>query len=100
MSIDEVMAAASRLATTTAVFTTPSGDLDTDGESAVQERSMQLRAAIKQHVAEAVAREREECALICDAEGREWGSDAVVTLKNYAEHCAAAIRARAEKETT
>ena len=59
-----------------------------------------LRAAIEQHVAEAVAREREECALICDAEGREWGSDAVVTLKNYAEHCAAAIRARAEKETT
>jgi len=57
-------------------------------------------AAIEQHVAEAVAREREECALICDAEGREWGSDAVVTLKNYAEHCAAAIRARAEKETT
>ena len=47
MSIDEVMAAASRLATTTAVFTTPSGDLDTDGESAVQERSMQLRAAIE-----------------------------------------------------
>ena len=57
-------------------------------------------AAIEQHVAKAVAREREECALICDAEGREWGSDAVVTLKNYAEHCAAAIRARAEKETT
>ena len=58
-----------------------------------------LIAAIEQHVAKAVAREREECALICDAEGREWGSDAVVTLKNYAEHCAAAIRARAEKET-
>lgn len=57
-------------------------------------------AAIEQRVAEAVAREREECALICDAEGREWGSDAVVTLKNYAEHCAAAIRARAEKGTT
>ncbi len=45
------------------------------------------------------AREREACARICDAEGREWDSDAVVTLKNYAEHCAAAIRARAEKET-
>ena len=55
-----------------------------------------IRAAIEQHV----AREREACALICDAEGREWDSDAVVTLKNYAEHCAAAIRARAEKETT
>ena len=60
----------------------------------------QLRAAIEQHVTEAVARDREECALICDAEGREWDSDAVVTLKNYAEHCAAAIRARAEHEVT
>lgn len=44
------------------------------------------------------ARERKMCALICDAEGREWDSDAVVTLKNYAEHCAAAIRARADNE--
>ncbi len=70
-------------------------------ESAIQDRvECDLRATIEMHVEEAIAREREECALICDAEGREWGSDAVVTLKNYAEHCAAAIRARAEKETT
>ena len=86
MSIDEVMAAASRLATTTAVFTTPSGDLDTDGESAVQERSMQLRAAIKQHVAEEVAREREELLDLVDSYAKD-NAD----LKD-------AIRARAEKD--
>lgn len=98
MSINEVMAAASRLATTTAVFTTPSGDLDTDGESAVQERSMQLRAAIEQHVAEAVARERDECARVCDdirAYRPTTGAGGLI-----AEECVAAIRARAEKETT
>ena len=72
---------------------------DSEGVACIK-IATELRAAIEQHVAEAVAREREECALICDAEGREWDSDAVVTLKNYAEHCAAAIRARAEKETT
>ncbi len=96
MSIDEVMAAASRLATTTAVFTTPSGDLDTDGESAVQERSMQLRAAIKQHVAEEVSKEREECAKVCDdirAHRPTTGAGGLI-----AEECATAIRDRAEKE--
>ena len=81
------MAAASRLATTTAVFTTPSGDLDTDGESAVQERSMQLRAAIEQHVAEAAAREREELLDLVDSYAKD-NTD----LKD-------AVRARAEKET-
>ena len=70
---------------------------DSEGVACIK-IATELRAAIEQHVAEAVAREREECALICDAEGREWDSDAVVTLKNYAEHCAAAIRARAEHE--
>ena len=95
MSIDEVMAAASRLATTTAVFTTPSGDLDTDGESAVQERSMQLRAAIKQHVAEEVAREREGCAKMAD-EYATWGGS---NFYDWFKKLATAIRARAEKET-
>ena len=93
MSIDEVMAAASRLATTTAVFTTPSGDLDTDGESAVQERSMQLRAAIEQHVTEAVARETERCA---DA-AREW-EDTYVIEDSAPRHVDDAIRDRAEKD--
>ena len=40
------------------------------------------------------AAEREACARVCDAEGREWDSDDVVTEKNYAAHCATAIRAR------
>jgi len=72
-----------------------------DGKGAYCLRiAIELHDAIEQHVAEAVKAEREACALICDAEGREWDSDAVVTLKNYAEHCAAAIRARAEKEGT
>jgi len=100
MSIDDVMAAASRLATTTAVFTTPSGDLDTDGESAVQERSMQLRAAIEQHVAEAVAREREECANACEDVGTTRWDEYAASYNSAVFDCAAAIRARAEKETT
>lgn len=40
--------------------------------------------------------EREACAAICDAEGREWDSDDVVTEKNYAAHCAHRIRARGD----
>jgi len=40
------------------------------------------------------ADEREQCAQICDAQGKEWDSDAVITEKNYAAHCAAAIRAQ------
>ncbi|MFY3310923.1 hypothetical protein [Achromobacter ruhlandii] len=35
----------------------------------------------------------EDAARICDAEGQEWDSDAVITEKNYAEHCARRIRA-------
>jgi len=35
----------------------------------------------------------EQAARICDAEGQEWDSDAVITEKNYAEHCARRIRA-------
>lgn len=41
-------------------------------------------------------REREACAAICDAEGREWDSDDAVTEKNYAAHCAHRIRARGD----
>lgn len=44
----------------------------------------------------AVTAEREACAKVCDTEGREWDSDDIVTEKNYAAHCAAAIRARGE----
>ena len=57
-----------------------------------------LRHVIEQHVAEAVAREREECAKVCDdirAHRPTTGAGGLI-----AEECAAAIRARAEKETT
>ena len=40
--------------------------------------------------------EREACARVCDAEGREWDSDDIVTEKNYAAHCAEEIRARGD----
>ena len=56
-----------------------------------------LRAAIEQHVAEAVKRERDECARVCDdirAYRPTTGAGGLI-----AEECAAAIRARAEKET-
>lgn len=35
----------------------------------------------------------EQVARICDEEGREWDSDALVTTKNYVAHCATRIRA-------
>ena len=38
------------------------------------------------------ARILEEAAKVCDAQGDEWDSDAVITEKNYAHACAAAIR--------
>jgi len=53
-----------------------------------------LIAAIKQHVAEAVARETERCA---DA-AREW-EDNYVIEDSAPRHVDDAIRARAEKET-
>ena len=56
-----------------------------------------LRAAIEQHVAEAVKRERDECARVCDdirAYRPTTGAGGLI-----AEECVAAIRARAEKET-
>ena len=53
-----------------------------------------LRAAIEQHVTEAVARETERCA---DA-AREW-EDTYVIEDSAPRHVDDAIRARAEKET-
>ena len=38
------------------------------------------------------AEDLEEAAKVCDAAGDEWDSDAVITEKNYAHACAAAIR--------
>ena len=54
-----------------------------------------VRAAIEQHLAEAVARETERCA---DA-AREW-EDNYVIEDSAPRHVDDAIRARAEKETT
>ena len=55
-----------------------------------------LRAAIEQHVAEAVARERETCAEMAD-EYATWGGS---NFYDWFKKLAAAIRALAEKETT
>jgi len=67
-------------------------------ESATQDRvECDLRATIEMYVAEAVAREREGCAKVCDdirAHRPTTGAGGLI-----AEECAAAIRARAEKET-
>lgn len=57
-----------------------------------------IKAAIEQHVAEAVKRERDECARVCDdirAYRPTTGAGGLI-----AEECVAAIRDRAEKETT
>ena len=65
-----------------------------DRASAVQDKvETELRAAIEQHVAEAVARETERCA---DA-AREW-EDTYVIEDSAPRHVDDAIRARAEKE--
>lgn len=59
-----------------------------------------LRAAIEQHVAEAVEREREACAKACeDVATTQWDGYAA-SYNSAVFDCAAAIRARAEKETT
>lgn len=43
---------------------------------------------------------REQCAQVCAEQGSEWDSDAVVTEKNYAQHCADLIRALPLPEVT
>ena len=55
-----------------------------------------LRTAIAQHVAEAVAKEREGCAKMAD-EYATWGGS---NFYDWFKKLATAIRARAEKETT
>ena len=83
MSIDEVMDRADlyRIA------------FDTD---LADDRYQVLRAAIKQHVSEEVAKERDKCAKVCDdirAHRPTTGAGGLI-----AEECATAIRDRAEKE--
>ena len=57
-----------------------------------------LRAAIEQHVAEAVEREREECAKACDDVATTQWDEYAASYNSAVFDCAAAIRARAEKE--
>ena len=59
---------------------------------ALQQRSYEREIVLE------VAEERERCASICDAQGDEWDSDAVQTYKNYAAHCASAIRLPAPQD--
>ena len=58
-----------------------------------------LRAAIEQHVAEAVAREREACAKACEDVATTRWDEYAASYNSAVFDCAAAIRARAEKET-
>jgi len=70
-------------------------------ECATQDRiECDLRATIEMYVAEAVAREREECAKVCDALNFVDTGTSPIGTRASNRHCAAAIRARAEKETT
>jgi len=59
-----------------------------------------LRAAIEQHVAEAVAREREGCAKACEDVATTQWDEYAASYNSAVFDCAAAIRARAEKEAT
>ena len=57
-----------------------------------------LRTAIEQHVAEAVAREREECAKACDDVATTQWDEYAASYNSAVFDSAAAIRARAEKD--
>ena len=58
-----------------------------------------LIAAIEQHVADAVAREREECAEACDDVATTQWDEYAASYNSAVFDCTAAIRARAEKGT-
>ena len=62
--------------------------------------AMELFNLIEQHVAEAVARETEECAEACDDVATTLWDGYAASYNSAVFDCAAAIRARAEKETT
>ena len=57
-------------------------------------------AAIDQHVAEAVAKEREGCAKACEDVATTRWDEYAASYNSAVFDCAAAIRARAEKETS
>jgi len=58
-----------------------------------------IRAAIKQHVAEAVEREREDCAKACEDVATPQWDEYAASYNSAVFDCVAAVFARAEKET-
>ena len=84
MSIDEVISAAYRYGSSRRF----------ESEERSDKRMSTLRTAIVQHGAEAVAREREECAKVCDALNFVDTGTSPIGTRASNRHCAAAIRAR------
>ena len=84
MSIDEVISAAYRYGSSRRF----------ESEERSDKRMSTLRTAIEQRVAEAVAREREECAKVCDALNFVDTGTSPIGTRASNRHCAAAIRAR------
>jgi len=71
-----------------------------DRGHAIQDRiERDLCTAIEQHVAEAVAREREECAKECEDVATTRWDEYAASYNSAVFDCAAAVRARAGKET-
>ncbi len=70
-------------------------------ECATQDRiECDLRATIEMYVAEAVAKERERCAKACEDVATTQWDEYAASYNSAVFDCTAAIRARAEKETT
>ena len=88
MSIDEVISAAYRYGSSRRF----------ESEERSDKRMSTLRTAIEQHVAEAVEREREECAKACEDVATTRWDEYAASYNSAVFDCAAAIRARAEKE--
>ena len=65
-----------------------------ESEERSDKRMSTLREAIEQHVAEAVAREREECAKACEDVGTTRWDEYAASYNSAVFDCAAAIRAR------
>ena len=62
--------------------------------------AMELFNLIEQHIAEEIAREREECAKACEDVATTRWDEYAASYNSAVFDCVAAIRARAEKETT
>ena len=65
-----------------------------ESEERSDKRMSTLRAAIKQHVAEEVAREREECAKACEDVATTRWDEYAASYNSAVFDCTAAIRAR------